>query len=241
MRYKLTFTYDGTNYFGYAKQVGQLGIQEVIEKVLFTIFQEEITLNASGRTDKGVHALNQVAHFDAKKDIEINKLMCSLNKLLPDDIYVKNVEKVDDNFHARFNVKKKCYKYLINLKEYNPLRRNYEYFVFNLDINKMLEASKIFIGTHNYQNFTSKETDEDGFIRTIYEINFNIKDDILEIEFIGDGFMRYEIRKIVGSLIEVGRNKITKEELLIYLNSKERKIISYQAPSKGLYLVRPIY
>ena len=137
MRYLMTFSYDGTNYNGYQKQPNKNTIQDNIESNLSKIFNTKITISASGRTDKGVHAINQKAHFDAK-EININKLKNSLNKLINDDIYIKDIKKVDDDFHARFNVLEKEYIYRINLGEYNPLDRNYIY-QYNHELNILLE------------------------------------------------------------------------------------------------------
>ena len=241
MRYKIEFSYDGTNFYGYAKQPGKYTIQGEIEGVLQTIFQKTINISASGRTDKGVHALNQVAHFDLDKEIDVERILMSLNKMLPDDIHIKLLEKVDEAFHSRFSAKAKIYEYLLNTKEYNPLRRNYEYFVTNIDINKMKEASRLFIGEHSFMNFSSKEEDEDNFIRTIDYINFDEHDGILSIEFKGNGFMKYQIRKIVGVLIEIGKNKIDEKYIKEMLDKKERDIVTYTAPSQGLYLKGVIY
>ena len=107
MRYKIIFSYDGSDYFGYAKQPNKKTIQGEIEGVLATIFQKEVGIFASGRTDKGVHALNQVAHFDLDKEVDLEKLLTSINKLLPDDIFVKKIEKVEENFHSRFSANQK--------------------------------------------------------------------------------------------------------------------------------------
>lgn len=241
-RYKLIFSYCGTRYFGYAKQPNERSIQEDVEKVLSTILNEEIILYASGRTDKGVHAINQVAHFETSKDInDLNKFRHSLNKLIDSDIYFKSVQLVDANFHARFSAKRKIYQYVLNLKEYVPFFKDLELYISDLDVSKIIEASKLFIGEHNFQDFTSKKEDEGNFIRTIFDINFSIRNDRLFIVFEGNGFMRYEIRKLVGTLIEIGKSKIDKSFILSHLDQKERNIVSYQAPAKALYLKEVIY
>ena len=241
MRYKIIFSYDGSDYFGYAKQPNKKTIQGEIEGVLATIFQKEVGIFASGRTDKGVHALNQVAHFDLDKEVDLDKLLISINKLLPDDIFVKKIEKVEEYFHSRFSAKSKIYEYVINFGEYNPLKRNFEYNFKNIDIEKMKSASKLFVGTHNFQNFTSKEEDEENFIRRIESIDFNIQDNVLKIEFLGNGFMKYQVRKIVGVLLEVGKQKIDEKYILEFLNKSERDIVTFTAPPQGLYLKKVIY
>ena len=131
MRYLITFSYDGTNFYGYQKQINKRTVQGEIERVLSKINNEKIVISASGRTDAKVHAINQKAHFDLKKKFDQDKLINSMNKLLPKDIYIKRIEAVPDNFHARFNVKKKTYIYKINTGVYDPLTRNY-IFQYNL-------------------------------------------------------------------------------------------------------------
>ncbi len=122
----MTFSYDGTLYSGYQKQNDRVSIQEELERVLSIIFNEKIKISSSGRTDSGVHALNQTAHFDSK-EVDISKLKHYINSLINKDIYIKKIKKVSNNFHARYNVKKKEYIYKINVGEYNPIQRNYVY------------------------------------------------------------------------------------------------------------------
>ena len=242
MKYKITFSYDGSSFFGYAKQNDKKTIQGEVERVLQIIFQEDITIYSSGRTDKGVHALAQVAHFDTKKDnIDSAKFKISFNKLVDETIYLKSIEKVDDSFHARFSAKAKKYLYVINFSSFDVILRNYEYFDNQIDINKFIEASKIFIGTHNFMDFCSKDDDELNFKRTINDINVEIKNGRALITFEGDGFMRYEIRKIVGTLIEISKGKVNSDYILKHLDPDKRNIVSFQADSKGLYLVEVKY
>ncbi len=241
-RYKLIFSYCGTSFNGYAKQIDTRTIQGEIEKTLSLILNEKINLYASGRTDKGVHAINQVAHFDATKDIELlEKFRYSLNKLIDSNIYFKSIEKVDETFHSRFSAKGKIYQYVLNLKEYVPFFKDLELYLSDLDIEKIKEASRLFIGKHNFMDFTSKKDDDQNFVREIFSINFENKKDRVYIYFYGDGFMRYEIRKIVGTLIEVGKGKIDESFISKHLSSTKRDIVSYQAPSKALYLKEVIY
>jgi len=237
-RYKITFSYDGTNYFGYAKQVNEVSIQGEIERCLCCILNENITIYASGRTDKGVHALKQVADFETSKTInDKNKFLYSLNKMINKDIYVKSINKVSSNFSSRLDVKEKTYLYLINIGDYNPLKRNFELYenrIINYPL--MVEASKIFVGKHDFKNFTSKDEDQDDFIREIFKIELKKNSKNISIKFSGNGFMRYEIRKIVGVLLEVGKNKLTINDVKKLFDTKEREIVNYQAEPHGLYL-----
>lgn len=242
MRYLMTFSYDGTNYSGYQIQNNKRTIQEEIEKVLSKInHDEKVKIHASGRTDAHVHALNQKAHFDFEStDVEL--LKNKLNKMLPSDIYVKNIEEVSQDFHARYHEKKKEYIYIINLGEYNPLDYNHVYqYNKNLDIKKMEEASNILIGKHDFTSFVAASGIKEDMVRTIYDINFNVENNILTISFIGDGFLRYQIRNMVSELVEIGEDKKTKEELKKILESKDRKKAGKTFSPVGLYLNDVIY
>jgi len=244
MRLLMTVSYDGTNYYGYQKQPNRRTIQEEIEKQLTKINSNKIVnISASGRTDRNVHAFNQKIHFDIeKKNINIKTLRRSLNKLIPNDIYIKNIIEVDDDFHARFSVKKKIYLYKINLGEYNPIERNYVYQLNRkIDIESMIKASKYLIGEHNFRAFTKVDDEKEDYVRNIYNIDFNLDNDILTITFEGNGFLRYMVRNLVGSLIDVGLNKIDINDIKIILESRDRKRAGLQAPACGLYLKDVIY
>ena len=237
MRYLMTFSYDGTNYNGYQKQPNKNTIQDNIEHALKTISNKDITIHSSGRTDAHVHAINAKAHFDLDKDLEIYKLKKALNSLINDDIYIKDIKVVNDDFHARFDVKEKIYMYKINIGEYNPIDRNYIYqYNKQLDTFKIKEATKYFIGEHNFKSFTKTDETKDDFIRTIYDINVNVDNNIIILEFRGNGFLRYMIRNIVGTLIEVGEGKVDPKEIKDIIEKEDRKEAYKTAPPHGLYL-----
>lgn len=244
--YKIIFSYDGSEFFGFASQPFKRSVEELVNKALSTILNEKIKIYASGRTDKGVHALSQVANFYTKTNIkekfnDYSSFLYKLNKLIDKDIFFKSISKKDILFNARFNAKKKEYFYLINNKVYDPLKRNYELYVYNFNKEKIEEIISLFIGTHSFKNFTSKESDDNDFIRTIYDIKIKKYNNGYKIIFIGDGFMKYEIRKIVGTFLAYNDNKISKEEISSYIYNKDRNIINFQADAKGLYLVKVVY
>lgn len=242
MKYKIIFSYDGSKYFGYAIQENkEETIQEKVEYAISKILNVKTKIYASGRTDKGVHALNQVACFETENKLDLVKFLNSLNKLLPNDIYVKKVSKVKNDFDARFSAKSKTYLYVINYFEYDPINRNHEVFIKDVDIIKLIEASKIFVGEHNFQNYTSKEVDEDGFVRRINSITFKKEHGRIFIEFNGNGFMRYMVRKIMGTMIEISKGKFTIEEAKEYLEKPDRNIINFTAVPCALYLKKVIY
>lgn len=244
MRYLITFSYDGSCFFGYQSQKNKRTVQQDIEDALTKInSNNKVKIYASGRTDSGVHAVNQKAHFDFK-EMNSQKLLCSLNKILNDDIYIKNIEVVNDDFHARFNVLKKEYIYKINMGEYDPCMRNYI-----LQLNKILNSEKIkkacnyLIGEHNFKSFTKVDLDnkKDDFIRTIYNIEVIKEKNELTLKFLGSGFMRYMVRNIVGVLIDVGLEKIDEKRVLEILNSHNRRMATTTAPACGLYLNEVYY
>lgn len=240
MRYLLTFSYDGTLFYGYQKQKNKRTVQEEIENTLSKIFNEKVSISASGRTDAKVHALNQKAHFD-QKEMDINKLKHSLNKMLPSDIYIKQIEKVNNDFHARFDVKKKEYIYKLNVGNYNPIDRNYIYqHNKELNLEKIKESIKYLIGEHDFTSFTSKQEEKD-MVRTIYDINIKKEKDILIFTFIGNGFLRYMVRNLMGVLIAIGEEKIEPNYIQEIINAKDRTKAMKTANPEGLYLANVYY
>lgn len=245
MRYLAITSYKGTNFCGWQKQtVSKLpSIEETIESVLSRILSEKIKIYGSGRTDAGVHALGQTFHFDTEKELDIYKISHSLNELLPEDIRILSLSKVSDDFHARFNVNKKTYIFKIrNSKVSDPFKNDLEYTLSQkLDVEKMKEASKLFLGEHNFMNFTSKEEDDSNFVRNIFDLSISEEKENITISMTGNGFMRYMVRMIVGNLIQVGLGKLSTEDLNKNLNDKIRKPSSYKAPAYGLYLKEVLY
>lgn len=243
MRYKITFSYKGTNFHGYQKQPGLRTVQDEVEKALTFINNgTPITITSSGRTDKGVHALGQVAHFDLDLNISLYKLKCAINSNVSDDIHIINVEQVEDDFHARYMVSEKKYIYKLNMGEFDVLQKDFIYQYNNqLDISKMKEGIKYFIGEHNFKNFVSDSVIKDSYVRTIYDAYIEISNNIINFVFIGNGFMQYQVRNMVGTLIKVGRNKIESKEIKYILENEEKKNLVYCAPALGLCLEKVKY
>lgn len=234
--------YLGTSYHGWQKQNNAASIQEEIEKVLSQILNTEIKIYGSGRTDAGVHAKGQTFHFEIDKEVDLAKLLYASNMLLPPDIHIKEMKEVDNGFHARFSAKKKHYQYLINNGDKNPfIYGRTLYYPYPFNVTKLVECLGMFIGTHNFQDFTSKEEDEDSFIRTIYSIDVTQDVDALRIDLIGNGFMRYMIRDIIGTSLAIASDKEDIGYIKSHLDSKEREIVSYKVGSEGLYLIDVIY
>ena len=209
MRYFMCFSYDGSKYNGYQKQPRKKTVQGELEKALTKINSErKVSVVASGRTDAGVHAYNQRAHFDLDKEIKCTRLRQSLNSLIPDDIYIKSICEVSDEFHARFDVKAKEYIYKINMGSYNPIEKDYIFqYGKRLDIAEIERALKYIEGTHDFRSFVKIDEEKDTYTRTIFQTSL-IRDsrnvNYITISLLGNGFMRYMVRNIVGFLIEIG-------------------------------------
>ena len=237
MRYMCVVSYDGTNFHGFQIQNDLRTVQLEIENVLKIITKTDTKIFPAGRTDTGVHAYRQVFHFDTSIIMKEWQMKNAINSRLPRDIYVKEVKIVNEDFHARFSAHEKEYHYVIDLNEYDPMLCNYRYFYkHKLDIDKMIDASKIFEGTHDFKAFTKNHKIENT-IRTIYAIEFEIKNKVITIKFRGNGFLHNMVRIIVAMLIEVGNGRKTKEDLEQILASKDRKYAPKTAPANGLYLV----
>lgn len=243
MRFLIKFSYDGTNYSGFQTQPGLNTIQEKLEEALAIINNGQKTnIVATGRTDKGVHALCQYAHADIDVDITEYKLKRAMNSNLPDDIHVIETHIVPNDFHARYFVKNKEYKYYINLGEYNPLERNYVFqYNYILNVDKMKDAIQVFLGTHDFRAFVTESKEKENCVRTINYVNVEQENNKLIITFRGDGFLRYQVRNMVGILIRVGENKISTEDVERILMSKDRTTTGKTAPPEGLYLTNVSY
>ena len=238
MRYLIHFSYDGTNFNGFQKQPSCRCVESELEKALYDINDHKKTkVVGSGRTDRGVHANHQCAHFDIDIDITLYKLKCALNSLLPPDIHVFNVEEVNDDFHARFNAKRKTYKYIINCGEYNPIERNYVYqYGKKLDVDKMKKEIKSFIGVHDFKPFVSEESKKENYKREIYDAHIEEDGEKVIFYFTGNGFMKYQVRNMVGVLFKIGKGKL--ENGIVDQIFKDNKLAKNITTIKreGLYL-----
>ncbi len=233
MRIKITFSYDGSKFAGFQRQNNVESVQKTIENILSEIYQKPIEIKGAGRTDVGVHANNQVAHFEA--DYLLLNLKKQMNSYLYPNIIIKKVTKVSENFHARHSVKKKEYLYKINLGAYqNNLQDYYYQPQFKLDISLMKETAKLFIGTHNFQNFVSGS--RDNYLARIESITFTKSFNKLIIHFKGKGFYRYMVRNLMGALIEVGKSKVDPEYVKRMLDNPDVSLRLPTAPACGLYL-----
>ena len=235
MKYLISVAYDGSKFFGFQRLKDYDTVQKKIEEALKVIAKEKIETKGAGRTDKGVHAYDQKVTFNLNINIDCSHLKLALNSLLVPYIYITKVQMAPDDFHPRFNVLKKEYIYKINLGTYDPALYDYMYEPnFKLNINKMKECAKEFLGIHNFKNFTSGQRNNYDCI--IYDIRFSKKKDILEIKFIGKSFYRYMVRNLVGAMLDVANDKASLDDIKNALQNPEIKKQFKTAIPNGLYL-----
>ena len=232
------------NLIGWQKQPSKLNIQGTIEKAIEQITGEEIDLIASGRTDRGVHAIAQVANFKTNSNIPIDKFPIAINTNLKKSIRIKSAEEVDEKFHSRLTAKRKTYRYIINNSKYGTaIYRNLETHIpMKLDVEKMKEAVKYFEGEHDFKAFKASGTSSKSSVRTIYKAEVKeMPDERIWIELTGNGFLYNMVRIIAGTLVEVGLGKIKPEEISDIIKSGKRENAGKTLPPEGLYLVTVEY
>jgi tRNA pseudouridine38-40 synthase len=236
---RLIVEYDGTAYCGWQRQENGLSIQQLLEESIGRMTGVESRVIGSGRTDAGVHAIGQVAHFHTASRLGEWNFLMGINGILPPDIVVRSAREVDLSFHARFDVKSKVYLYRVcNRPVRSALERCYAWFVWEpLDLEKIEGALDLFRGRHDFSSFCSSHTDSPDHIRTILDIGV-VKDenDIIHITLEADGFLRYMVRTIVGALVDIGRGKCSREEVAEILAAKDRRKAGLTAPPQGLFL-----
>lgn len=239
----MDFSYDGSMFNGYERQKNLHTVQGVIEDVLTSVNgNKKVNIYASGRTDKGVHARHQMAHFNLDKDIKLYGIKDLINKKC-EGIYVNSIKKVNDKFHARYDVRAKTYSYYINTKDYDVFKRNYVYqYNKKLDINAIKKASSCLLGEHNFKSFCNGSKEKENFIRNISTISIEDNDGIVKISITGNGFLRSMVRNIVGVMLDIGSGKKDISYMEYVLNLCDRKsFIVKSAYSGGLYLEEVLY
>lgn len=236
MRYLMKVSYDGSGFYGFQRLNEYRTVQKVLEEALGVINKGDVLVKGASRTDKGVHAYGQMIHFDIDYDIPADRLMYAVNRILDNDIRVLDCKKVSNDFHARFNVKRKKYVYKINLGDFDCLKSRYFLQVYEkLDTDKMRECAKVFLGCHDFRNFVAGE--RDNYLMCVEDIKFNMNNDILEIEFLGKSFYRYMVRNMVGAMLEVGMHKKEICDVSKMLDDYMVKKQMMTAPASGLYLM----
>ena len=243
MRMKATVAYDGYEYAGWQKQDNALGIQSVIEKALSTIHKEPVSITASGRTDAKVHAYGQVFHFEGIENMNGHQYVQALNTLLDPSIRIVDVVAVSDQFHARFSAIYKRYDYICTFDQDDPFAYRRKHRLFKpLNVENMKEGAQYLLGTHDFTSFCSSKIEpEKPKTKTITNISLIEEGKDLRMVFEGNGFLRYQVRMMAATLIEVGRGKIPPEKVKEILELKHKEACRYNAPAHALYLVEVGY
>lgn len=242
MHYKITLEYDGTNYLGWQKQrdAEEKSVEEIVQEAVFLMTQENVQINAAGRTDAGVHAIGQVADFVIEKEFEPFRMMQGLNNYLRSTaVAVVACQIVADEFHSRFDAKKRHYRYIIyNRKAPLVLQKNRAWHVAqDIDVEKMRRAAKYLIGKHDFSAFRDAECQASSPIKTIDRIDISSFEDKIIIEVSAKSFLHHMVRNIVGTLVWVGIDKIAADEVKTILEKKDRKLSGPNAPACGLYFL----
>lgn len=242
-RIKLTITYDGTAYHGWQIQPNADTVQERVARAVFMLTGERVTVVGSGRTDAGVHALAQTAHFDTDSNIPTRNFFTGLNNFLPLDVRVLAAEEVSGDFHARFSAKEKTYRYYLYESDVElPMLLNRAVAVKgNLDIEKMKEAAKVFIGKHDFRSFQSTGADTVTSVRTIKRLTVKRERGFVVISVTADGFLYNMVRKLVAALVAVGLDKTTVDDIKAKLALADKDAVREVFPAHGLYLVKVKY
>ena len=241
MRYFLELAYNGTNYHGWQYQPNASSVQETLNKALSTILKTTIDIVGAGRTDTGVHAKQMFAHFDCDTKIDVPQLVHKLNSFLPKDIAVFNIHKVLDDAHARFDAKKRTYEYHIHHQK-DVFENNGSWQYQNeLNIEKMNHACKVLFEYTNFECFSKVNTDVNTFNCEIYEAHWQQNDNQLIFTISADRFLRNMVRAIVGTMINIGLEKITLADFKKIIESKDRNQAGFSVPAHGLYLTKIEY
>ncbi len=243
MRYFITLQYDGKNYHGWQIQPNAITVEETVEKALATIFRQSIDIVGAGRTDTGVHASMMVCHFDTPHPIEdCGQLTYKLNKILPNDVCINKIEHVDDDMHARFSAKKRTYHYHIHVRK-DAFLKDYSYYLsYPLDFGKMNEACNILIEQTDFRAFCKAGSDTKTTECTIYEAKWEkTHENSFTFIITANRFLRNMVRAIVGTLIEVGRGKITPSEFQYIIQNGSRNDAGDSVPAHALFLTNIEY
>ncbi len=242
MRYFLELSYNGTPYHGWQVQPNAISVQEVIEKALSTLLRIRVQIVGAGRTDTGVHAKQIMAHFDVEKELETYHLKYKLNSILPPQIAIHDVYKVDNDAHARFDATSRAYEYHITLHK-DPFALKAAYYMkrSSLNVDAMNEAAKLLLNYTNFKCFSKSKTDVKTYNCTITKAYWKQEGGRLVFTIEANRFLRNMVRAIVGTLIEIGEEKIPIDNIHDIIESQDRGKAGYSVPAHGLYLIKVGY
>lgn len=236
---KLTIEYDGTCYHGWQTQKKEKTVQQILEQAISKITNSQITLHGAGRTDAGVHALGQVAHFMTDSDLDLAQLSRGLNSLLPADIVIKKTEEAAIDFHARYSAKSRTYWYLIwNCPGPSAFYYRFSWhIVIPLNIAALKQAAACLIGVHDFTSFQGADKENSHAVREVTSIRFKrARRHLIICEIKANAFLKHMVRNIVGTLVEVGRGKMTVEAFENIFKKTDRRLAGPTAPAQGLFL-----
>jgi len=242
LRYFVELAYNGNNYHGWQTQPNAITVQEIVTDTLSTILRKQVIIMGAGRTDAGVHALQLFAHFDIDSQLNVKEIEKKLNAFLPDDIVVNGLYLVKDDAHARFDAVSRSYEYRIWLGR-NPflLDTTWQLHQQELDLKKMNEAAAILLEYTNFKCFSKSKTDVKTYNCNITEAEWVLESNLLVFHITADRFLRNMVRAIVGTLLDIGLNKKTKEDLISIIKSEDRSNAGVSVPPQGLFLTRVRY
>jgi len=241
VRYFFEITYDGTKYNGWQNQANALGVQQVVEETLSKLLHEKISIVGSGRTDTGVHCIQQFFHADIQMKMERQEFLQRLNSFLPKDIAIREILPVKPEAHARYNARERAYEYHITTRK-NPLLVGRAFYFFKkCDISLMNEAAALLVGEHDFTSFSKVKTDVNHFVCTIKKAHWIKQGDLMIFSISANRFLRGMVRAIVGTLLDVGSQKISIKEFQSIIKSKDRKKAGMNVPPEGLYLTQVKY
>jgi tRNA pseudouridine38-40 synthase len=243
-RYKIHIEYDGTPFVGWQFQKNGLSIQKVLQDAIFNFSKEKVIITGAGRTDSGVHALAQIAHFDLKKKIEKKKFLPGLNQHIGNKpITVLKIKKINKKFHARFDAKKRTYQYIIiNRTSPLTLQKNKAWHIRNkLDIKAMEKGAKLLLGTHDFSTFRASSCGAKSPIKTMEAISIKKNRDKITLKFVSKSFLQHQVRSMVGCIKYLGDGKWNFNDFEKSFKSKNRLKCAPPAPACGLYLTNIKY
>lgn len=245
-KYKLTIAYDGTSYSGWQVQPHDLSIQQVLQKAMGIILKHPVVLIGSGRTDAGVHATGQIAHFNHVTEIDLYRFHNSLNSLMPHDIRVISIEPIALDFHAQYSAISKEYHYHLYLDNVmDPFQRHYRWHLHqSLDIDLLCQAASLFVGTHDFTSFANEAhrgTASKDPVRTLTRLDVVEELGGVRLEFEADGFLYKMVRNIVGTLVDVASGKRPMDDIVKIFAARDRRQCSMAAPPQGLFLIHVQY
>jgi tRNA pseudouridine38-40 synthase len=240
---KLTLAYDGTDFHGWQVQPNLPTVQGTLQEALQKLFNHEVNVTGSGRTDAGVHAQGQVANVETVRSMDTDAVLRGANALLPREIRVWQVEEVAPEFHARHSAKSKTYEYHV-WRRYvvSPFHCRYVYrFPYAIDVAALEEATRYFVGIHDFTSFSATSAEVEDRVRTIFSTEWDLEGDEWSFIIRGSGFLQYMVRTIVGTLLYVGNGKLKPEDIPRIFEARDRRLAGPCAPPTGLHLAKVEY